>query len=147
MTTGTWAAREKYLRVRSQRRRKSALRRVEAEYPVQDLPQDAVALAQAGDPQAVEDVLRAVKDDVYGLAVRMLGLPEDAKDATQEILLKVAQNVATFRGESAFRTWVWTIVTRHLVAFQKGAFEERFVAFEVIEGMLQDGEGREIPDW
>ena len=132
--------------MRSQTPGNSALRQVEADCPVQDLPEELVARARAGDDLALEDLLRAVKDDVYGLAVRMLGLPEDAKDATQEILFKVARNLPKFRGESSLRTWVWAIAARHLSACQKSAFEAQFRAFELIEAMLQDGEGRQIPD-
>src|SRR5690242_5481089 len=44
----------------------------------------AVVRAQAGDGDALETVIAAVEDRVYGLAVRMLGVPADAEDAAQE---------------------------------------------------------------
>jgi len=100
-----------------------------------------VASAQDGDAAALEDLCRRIKDDVYGLAVRMLAFPPDAEDATQEILIKVVTHLGEFRGESAFRTWVFTIASRHLMKFRRGV-RESFVSFELIEEMIADGEGR-----
>lgn len=48
----------------------------------------AVERAQAGEAHALEDVVYAVRDDVFRLALRMTAHPEDAEDATQEILIK-----------------------------------------------------------
>ncbi len=48
-----------------------------------------VADAQAGDRSALEALLAAVVDDIYGLSLKMLWHPTDAEDATQEILIKV----------------------------------------------------------
>ncbi len=48
----------------------------------------AAAAAAAGDAAALEAVLAGVRDDVYGLALRMLWHPQDAADATQDELVK-----------------------------------------------------------
>jgi len=47
-----------------------------------------VRRATAGDRPALEAVIRAVQADVYNLAVRMLWSPDDAADATQDVLIK-----------------------------------------------------------
>ena len=49
-----------------------------------------VTEAQAGDERALEDVVRAVQDDVFDLALRMLGDAADASDAAQEVLVRPA---------------------------------------------------------
>jgi RNA polymerase sigma factor (sigma-70 family) len=72
-----------------------------------------VRQAVEGDAGAIETLVRRVQDDVHGLAVRMLWCPDDAADATQEILMKVVTRLASFRGESAFRTWVYRIAVNH----------------------------------
>lgn len=51
--------------------------------------EDLAVVAAAGDATALEAVLAGVRDDVYGLALRMLWHPKDAADATQDILIKV----------------------------------------------------------
>ncbi len=48
-----------------------------------------VRQAQTGDKDALAQVVTAIHDDVYYLALRMSADPEQAKDATQEILIRV----------------------------------------------------------
>ncbi len=64
--------------------------------------EDLVAQAKAGGREALEAVLEAIQDDVYGLALRMLWHPEDAADASQEILVKVVTHLASFRGDPKY---------------------------------------------
>ena len=68
-----------------------------------DLTERARAAA-SGDKSAARDVIDAVLDDVYELALRMLGHPADAEDAAQEIAIIVLTHLGSFRGESAFTT-------------------------------------------
>lgn len=48
---------------------------------------------------------------VYNIALRMTGNPEDAADLTQECFLRLFSSLHTFRGESAFSTWLYRLVT------------------------------------
>jgi len=68
-----------------------------------------------GDARALERVMLAAQPLVYNLALRMLGRREDALDATQEILLRVATHLSAFRGESRFTTWVYRIAVNALL--------------------------------
>src|SRR5882672_810061 len=79
--------------------------------------------AAAGDKLAVRIVLDAIKDNVYALALRMLGHPADAEDAAQEILVIVLTHLGSFRGESAFTTWVWRIAANHVLRVRRGRRE------------------------
>jgi RNA polymerase sigma factor (sigma-70 family) len=101
---------------------------------------DTIRRAVAGDRNALEAVVVATQDDVYRLCLRMLGSQAEAQDCAQEILIKIVTRLSTFRGESAFRTWVWTIGTRHVMAFRRGALE-RTVDFASIEAMIDAGAG------
>jgi DNA-directed RNA polymerase specialized sigma24 family protein len=65
--------------------------------------EEAVERARQGNRDALESVVEQVQDQVYGIALRMLWHPEDARDATQEILVRVVTRLAIFRGESGFR--------------------------------------------
>jgi DNA-directed RNA polymerase specialized sigma24 family protein len=47
--------------------------------------EELVRRARGGDAAALEQVVRAVQDDVFGLALRMLGHADDARDAAQEV--------------------------------------------------------------
>src|SRR5262245_1976161 len=85
-----------------------------------DDPLDDVRAAQRGDRQALERVVRAIQDDVFHLAVRVLGDPEEARDASQEVLVRVVTRLGSFRGESRFRTWVYRVATNALLDVREG---------------------------
>jgi RNA polymerase sigma factor (sigma-70 family) len=74
----------------------------------------------------------------------MLGHPADAEDAAQEILIVVLTHLGSFRGESAFRTWVWRIATNHLGRVRRGRRET--VTFELLDERLHSGLRDEVPD-
>lgn len=95
-----------------------------------------IQAAQGGDKQALERVVLSVQDQVHRLALRMLALPEDAREATQEILIRVVTNLSAFRGDSAFSTWVYRIATNHLLTVRKGC---QGLTFEAFEADLHDG--------
>jgi RNA polymerase sigma-70 factor, ECF subfamily len=57
-------------------------------------------------PPTVEQVFRDHAPRIYNLARRMLGNDADAEDVTQEVLLRLMSKLDTFRGESAFPTWL-----------------------------------------
>lgn len=65
-----------------------------------------IARAQQGDEEAFAALFEAHKRRVYSLCLRMLGNPTEAEDLTQEAFLQLFRKIATFRGESAFSTWL-----------------------------------------
>ena len=67
---------------------------------------DAIRLAQAGDANAFEFLYRLHGRRVYALCLRMLNNPSDAEDLMQEAFLQLFRKIGTFRGESAFSTWL-----------------------------------------
>src|SRR5204862_4080190 len=71
----------------------------------------SVEAARRGDSAALEAVITAIQDRIYGLAMRMLAHPQDAQDATQEILVKIVTNLNTFRHEAPFPNWACRIAT------------------------------------
>jgi RNA polymerase sigma factor (sigma-70 family) len=78
-----------------------------------------VERAQGGDRRALELLVGAVQDDVFHLALRMLGDPDDARDACQEVLVRMVTKLGSFRGDSQFRTWVYSVATHALLNFRK----------------------------
>jgi RNA polymerase sigma factor (sigma-70 family) len=92
--------------------------------------------AKEGDKKALEDLILKIQDKVYGLALRMLYNPSDAEDASQEILLKIITHLSTFRGESAFTTWMYRVTVNHLLTIRKRRAELEAVSFEGYEQSL-----------
>ena len=67
---------------------------------------DALRLAQQGDAAAFERIYQLHNRRVYSLCLRMVGNTAEAEDLTQEAFLQLFRKIATFRGESAFSTWL-----------------------------------------
>ena len=67
---------------------------------------EAIERAQKGDGEAFEALYSLHKRRVYSLCLRMTGNPTDAEDLAQEAFLQLFRKIATFRGESAFSTWL-----------------------------------------
>lgn len=67
---------------------------------------EAIRLAQQGDAEAFERLYRLHNRRVYSLCLRMVGNTAEAEDLTQEAFLQLFRKIATFRGESAFSTWL-----------------------------------------
>ena len=100
---------------------------------------DLAARAQAGDKAALEKVVASIQDRVYALAMRMLANPADAEDAAQEILVKVVTHLSTFKGESAFTTWVHRIAANHLVDARAEGNRRAAMSFDALGGMIDAG--------
>jgi RNA polymerase sigma factor (sigma-70 family) len=83
---------------------------------IADVPQAPVATACCRDIDALDSVLRLIEPGIYNLALRMLSHPEDARDATQEILIRIVTHLGSFRGDAAFSTWAYRVARNHLLA-------------------------------
>src|SRR5713101_3659810 len=68
-----------------------------------------VTRARAGDEIAFERIMVATEQRVVSIAWRMLGNRDDARDATQEVYLRVFKYLARFRSEEDFRGWLYRI--------------------------------------
>lgn len=108
--------------------------------------QKLVRLAAEGDKGALEQLLTGVQDLVFNLSLRMLGTIHDAEDASQEILIRVMTNLASFRGESAFTTWVFRIAVNHLKNYKKSMFAQHPLSFEYYGEDIVSGKEKDIPD-
>jgi RNA polymerase sigma-70 factor (ECF subfamily) len=71
---------------------------------------EAIRLSQQGDAAAFERIFRLHNRRVYSLCLRMVGNTAEAEDLTQEAFLQLFRKIQTFRGESAFSTWLHRLV-------------------------------------
>lgn len=69
-----------------------------------------IAQAQKGDEQAFAALFETHKRRVYSLCLRMTGNVAEAEDLSQEAFLQLFRKISTFRGESAFSTWLHRLV-------------------------------------
>jgi RNA polymerase sigma-70 factor (ECF subfamily) len=78
-----------------------------------------VRACQRGDIEAFEQIFRVYRNPVFRLAYRFTGNRDDAEDLTQEIFLKVFENISSFRYESSFATWLYRIAVNTCMNFQR----------------------------
>jgi RNA polymerase sigma-70 factor (ECF subfamily) len=81
---------------------------------------EAIRLAQQGDAAAFETIYQMHSRRVYSLCLRMVGDAIEAEDLTQEAFLQLFRKIHTFRGESAFSSWLHRLTTNIvLMRFRK----------------------------
>lgn len=105
-----------------------------------DLTLEGLASAAAeGDQAALSDLLQGVQDPIYGLALRFLGTPADAEDATQEILIRLMTRLSTFEGRSKFMTWAYAVAMRMLTRTRQRNIEKLVQGPEQYGRLLDSG--------
>jgi RNA polymerase sigma-70 factor (ECF subfamily) len=87
------------------------------------------SLAQAagwGDMTAFEEIYNRHHRRVYSLCLRMLQNPVEAEDLTQEVFIQLYRKIGSFRGDSAFTTWLHRMTVNQVLMH----FRKRSVKFE-----------------
>lgn len=77
-----------------------------------EIDADTLRRAQSGDQTAFGQIMRLHHDRTFRLAYAIVHNEADARDICQEVWLTVWKQLATFRGESRFTTWLHPIITR-----------------------------------
>src|ERR1700693_5988979 len=81
---------------------------------------EVIRRAQEGDADAFATLFHAHKARIYSVCLRMTNNTAEAEDLTQDAFLQVFRKIATFRGDSAFSTWLHRIaVNTVLMHFRK----------------------------
>lgn len=70
---------------------------------------EIIELCRKGDRDAFNLLMQEHQDRVFGMAYSLLSDYEDAKDASQEVFIKVYKSISSFKGQSAFTTWLYVI--------------------------------------
>lgn len=118
--------------------------------PFDDSPEaddrEMVRLVRQGDRGALEALVQRHRPWIYNVALRMVYLPQDADDATQEILIKMITRLSTFEGRSALRTWLYRIAVNHLLTMRRTKAEEAGYTFEKYGAGLDSAPDLDLPD-
>lgn len=105
------------------------------------------AKAVEGESSAFERLTLKYENRIYRHCFKILNNEEDALDATQETFFQLFKSIRTFRGDSAFSTWLFKIATNFcLMRIRK----RRRIDFVSIDEPIEIGSGylkREITDW
>jgi RNA polymerase sigma factor (sigma-70 family) len=100
---------------------------------------DLVKEAKTGNRKALEKLMESIRDRLYNLSLRMLWHPQDAEDATQEILIRIFTHLGTFRGDSSFLTWAYRVASNYLLTTRKRRMESLEMTFDAFAEDLDLG--------
>ena len=98
---------------------------------------DLVARAQDGDVAAFENLYRSHSARVYATCLRMVADPNRAEDLTQEAFVRAWQKISSFRGKSAFGTWLHRLTVNIVLGDvrSRGRRKDESVATEELQAM------------
>jgi RNA polymerase sigma-70 factor (ECF subfamily) len=104
---------------------------------------ETLRLAQQGDASAFEEIYRLHSRRVYSLCLRMLGDPTEAEDLAQDAFLQLFRKIHTFRGESAFSSWLHRL-TANVVLM---SFRKKKAVVASLEDMTRTNDEESVPRW
>lgn len=89
--------------------------------------------ARSGDEQAFESLFRRHYDALHAFVFRLSLDAAAAEDIVQETFIKAARSLGQFRGEAAFRNWLYRIAMNTTRDWQRSAIRERLATEEMVE--------------
>jgi RNA polymerase sigma-70 factor (ECF subfamily) len=105
---------------------------------------EAIDRAKGGDAEAFEGLYGLHKRRVYSLCLRMTGNTAEAEDLTQEAFLQLYRKIATFRGESAFSTWLHRLAVNVVLMHLRKKGLPEVSLDEALEPQHEDGPRKDI---
>ncbi len=92
-----------------------------ADHPASSGPTDLelVAASRSGGAEAFRTLVERYQDRIFNTVFRLAGNEEDARDIAQETFLRVFENLARFRGDSAFYTWIFRIAVNQALTHRR----------------------------
>jgi RNA polymerase sigma-70 factor (ECF subfamily) len=99
-----------------------------------------------GDPAAFNDLLLKYERQVFNLAFRLTGNYDDANDVASDTFVRIYNSIGKFRGDSAFSTWLYRIVTNVYLDARKRRLAHRNISLEEYLEMEEGALPRQIED-
>jgi len=99
---------------------------------------DAVLVEKSllGEKEALNKLIVRHQPFIYNVAWKYTNNQEEAKDLTQEVLIKVITKLSSFEGKSSFKTWVYRIVVNQFLQTKRRPMEDRWESFDAFAGEL-----------
>lgn len=102
---------------------------------------ELVAQAQAGDREAVGQLLERYERRLLSVIVGMVRNPEDAREILQETFVRAFRSLDHFKGESSFYTWIYRIAMNLAIDHQRRGGKRPLVEFDEGVGVKEDAVG------
>ena len=103
--------------------------------------EELVLLARQGDPDAFDQLVVRHQSAVYRAALAALRVAEDAEEVAQDAFVKAWSNLARFRGDSSFKTWLLTIAWNQAMSRRRrmGTWFRRTSAIDIVAEPVDEG--------
>ena len=105
---------------------------------------DLARRAAAGDPDALADLLERFRPRVWSVCRRMVG-PELADDLAHDSLVRAIQGIPSFKGESAFSTWIIRVAMNTCLSYRRRQARRDRLAPTDRSRSIDDAEPAELP--
>jgi len=107
---------------------------------------ELVEKAKRGDIRAFERLIMLTSGKIYNLGLKLLRNKEDASDLMQETYIKAYEHLGSFKGNSAFSTWLYRIAT-NLALMKMRKDKNKKVSVGQLRETSTPSIERDIPDW
>lgn len=98
-----------------------------------------------GDRTALERLVEIHQGFLYNVALKFFNNLDDARDATQEVLLKAISRLSTYdASKAAFRTWLYRITFHHFLNAKQNAYERNITGFPVFYDLIDSVPSQEL---
>jgi RNA polymerase sigma-70 factor (ECF subfamily) len=94
-----------------------------------------------GQAEAFADLVHRYQDRLFNTCWRICGHLEDARDLTQEAFLKAYENLATFRYQSSFYTWIYRVAVNLALSHRRSAGRRKMPSIDQLNGKGTQAEG------
>lgn len=111
-----------------------------------DTDAELVERAKQGDRDAFESLVRRHADRVHSVALRMLGDPGDAAEATQEAFLRAWRGIRSFQERAEFSTWLYRIGFNEASRIGARRSAEQARGHDDPEAIERAADSRQAPD-
>lgn len=95
---------------------------------------------KAGDVHAFGVLTKKYRERIFSVIYNMLSNREDAMDLTQDVFIKALTSIKSFKGDSAFYTWLYKIAVNKSITFLKKRRLRRFFSFENLDDEVSNSE-------
>lgn len=100
--------------------------------------QELIGLYRQGNKSIIDQLLQRYQSRVYRLAYGILRNPQDAEEVIQEVFLRVFQKLDSFKGESAFSSWLYRVAVNTTFMKIREKRGTDVLALEEVEKMLEE---------
>lgn len=109
---------------------------------------ELIARSLEGDKAALTRLIEGHQKFIYNVALKFFNNLEDARDATQEVLLKMISRLSSYdASKAAFRTWLYRITFHHFLNAKQNAYEKNITGFPVFYDLIDSVPSQELaPD-